>query len=135
MKANSIHHSYQRACTTHDTWNWEVKYMIILFDISSDLIRIYSISRQVRDNVAFDVRGHTYFVEDGVEHGNSITGNLGNEKYFEKECWYLDLLIFTYRYFRSIHPPEQRLVDVGQKASGILDFYSGELLVQQRRYQ
>ena len=42
VKANSIHHSYQRACTTHDTWNWEVKYMIILFDISSDLIRIYS---------------------------------------------------------------------------------------------
>ena len=54
VKANSIHHSYQRACTTHDTWNWEV-----------------------RDNVAFDVRGHTYFVEDGTEHGNSITGNLG----------------------------------------------------------
>ena len=40
VKANSIHHSFQRASTTHDTMNWEV-----------------------RDNVAFDVMGHTYFVE------------------------------------------------------------------------
>ena len=104
--------------------------IIALVFVSTALFALFFHSaRQVRDNVAFDVRGHTYFVEDGVEHGNSITGNLGNEKYFEKECWYLDLLIFTYRYFRSIHPPEQRLVDVGQKASGILDFYSGELLV------
>ena len=54
VKANSIHHSYQRAVTTHDTNNWEV-----------------------RDNVAYDVKGHAYFVEDGVEQYNSITGNLG----------------------------------------------------------
>lgn len=26
VKANSIHHSYQRACTTHDTNNWEVSF-------------------------------------------------------------------------------------------------------------
>jgi hypothetical protein len=25
VKANSIHHSFQRACTTHDTTNWEVR--------------------------------------------------------------------------------------------------------------
>ncbi len=25
VKANSIHHSYQRAVTTHDTNNWEVQ--------------------------------------------------------------------------------------------------------------
>ena len=54
VKANSIHHSYQRAVTTHDTDNWEV-----------------------RDNVAFNVKGHAYFVEDGTELYNSITGNLG----------------------------------------------------------
>ena len=54
VNANSIHHSYQRAVTIHDTNNWEV-----------------------RDNVAFDVRGHAYFVEDGTEQYNSITGNLG----------------------------------------------------------
>jgi hypothetical protein len=44
VKANSIHHSYQRAVTTHDTHNWEV-----------------------RDNVAFNVKGHTFFVEKGKE--------------------------------------------------------------------
>eukprot|EP00607_Mallomonas_marina_P005433 CAMPEP_0182439766 /NCGR_PEP_ID=MMETSP1167-20130531/86632_1 /TAXON_ID=2988 /ORGANISM="Mallomonas Sp, Strain CCMP3275" /LENGTH=3836 /DNA_ID=CAMNT_0024633535 /DNA_START=462 /DNA_END=11972 /DNA_ORIENTATION=- len=54
IKANSIHHSFQRAVTTHDTWNWEV-----------------------RDNVAYNIMGHAYFVEDGTEHDNSITGNLG----------------------------------------------------------
>ena len=54
VKANSIHHSFQRAVTTHDTLQWEV-----------------------RDNVAFDVQGHAYFVEDGTERRNSITGNLG----------------------------------------------------------
>jgi hypothetical protein len=54
VKANSIHHSYQRAVTTHDTQNWEV-----------------------RDNVAFNIGGHAYFVEDGTEHNNYLTGNLG----------------------------------------------------------
>lgn len=54
VKANSIHRSFQRAVTTHDTDRWEV-----------------------RDNVAFDVMGHAYFMEDGAERFNSITGNLG----------------------------------------------------------
>jgi hypothetical protein len=54
VKANSIHHSYQRAVTTHDTHDWEV-----------------------RDNVAFNIQGHAYFVEDGTEYNNYITGNLG----------------------------------------------------------
>lgn len=54
VKANSIHNSFQRAVTTHDTNHWEV-----------------------RDNVAYDVMGHAYFVEDGSEQYNSITGNLG----------------------------------------------------------
>ena len=54
VKANSIHHSFQRAVTTHDTFYWEV-----------------------RDNVAYDVMGHTYFLEDGTEMYNTLSGNLG----------------------------------------------------------
>ena len=54
VKANSVHHSYQRTTTTHDTDNWEV-----------------------RDNVTFDIQGHAFFVEDGSEKLNYITGNLG----------------------------------------------------------
>lgn len=54
VKANSIHNSFQRACTTHDISNWEV-----------------------RDNVAFDIQGHAYFVEIGTERYNTISGNLG----------------------------------------------------------
>jgi hypothetical protein len=53
VKANSIHHSFQRAVATHDTHNWEV-----------------------RDNVAYDITGHAYIVEDGTEYNNYITGNL-----------------------------------------------------------
>jgi hypothetical protein len=52
--ANSIHHSFQRAVTTHMTNNWEM-----------------------RDNVAYDITGHAYFVEDGAEQYNAFTGNLG----------------------------------------------------------
>ena len=51
VKANSIHHSFQRAVTTHDTDNWEV-----------------------RDNVAFDIQGHAYFIEDGTEMYNTLSG-------------------------------------------------------------
>ena len=54
VKASSIHHSYQRAVVTHDTNNWEV-----------------------RDNVAYDIRGHAYFMEDGTEQYNTLSGNLG----------------------------------------------------------
>lgn len=54
VKANSIHHSYQRAVTTHRTNHWEV-----------------------RDNVAYDITGHAYFMEDGTEINNYLTGNLG----------------------------------------------------------
>ena len=50
---NSIHHSFQRAVTVHATH--------------------YAL---VKNNVAFDVRGHTFFVEDGNERGNVFEGNL-----------------------------------------------------------
>jgi cell migration-inducing and hyaluronan-binding protein len=54
VKANSIHHSYNRCITIHGTYNV-----------------------QVIDNVAYDDIGHCYFLEDGIEHGNVFEGNLG----------------------------------------------------------
>lgn len=53
VKANSIHNSFQRAVTTHGTFYWEV-----------------------RDNVAFNVMGHPFFVEGGTEMYNTFSGNL-----------------------------------------------------------
>ena len=54
VRSNSIHHTYNRAIAIHG-----VHYL------------------RVQDNVAFETRGHTYFVEDGLETKNVITGNLG----------------------------------------------------------
>jgi len=54
VKGNSIHHSFQRAVTIHT-----------------------SHYTRVANNVAFDVKGHTYFVEDGAEFYNVIEENLG----------------------------------------------------------
>lgn len=54
-RGNSIHHSYHRAIVTHGTSN-------VL----------------VENNVAFDVRSHTYVPsENGTERGNRYIGNLG----------------------------------------------------------
>lgn len=50
---NSIHHSFQRATTIHGTH-----------------------LSLVKNNVAFDVRGHTFFVEDGGEMYNVFENNL-----------------------------------------------------------
>ena len=50
----SIHHTFNRAVAIHG-----VHYL------------------RVQDNVAFETMGHTYFIEDGVETKNIITGNLG----------------------------------------------------------
>ena len=54
VRGNSIHNTYKRAIAIHG-----VHYLRIL------------------DNVAFETMGHTYFVEDGLETKNQITGNLG----------------------------------------------------------
>ena len=54
VRKNSIHHTFNRAIAIHG-----VHYL------------------RVQDNVAFETRGHTYFVEDGLETKNVITGNLG----------------------------------------------------------
>ena len=53
-RAVSIHHTYNRAIAIHG-----VHYL------------------RVQNNIAFETLGHTYFVEDGVETKNVITGNLG----------------------------------------------------------
>ena len=54
VRKNSIHHTFNRAIAIHG-----VHYL------------------RVQDNVAFETRGHQYFVEDGLETKNIITGNLG----------------------------------------------------------
>lgn len=54
IRNSSIHHSFQRCVTVHGT-NYT----------------------QVVDNVCYDHYGHGYFLEDGNEIGNRITGNLG----------------------------------------------------------
>ena len=53
IRDNSIHHSFQRAVTIHATHYASIK-----------------------NNVAYHVRGHTFFVEDGLERGNVIEANL-----------------------------------------------------------
>eukprot|EP00929_Paragymnodinium_shiwhaense_P097871 TRINITY_DN5945_c0_g1_i2.p1 TRINITY_DN5945_c0_g1~~TRINITY_DN5945_c0_g1_i2.p1 ORF type:complete len:5466 (+),score=1278.01 TRINITY_DN5945_c0_g1_i2:78-16475(+) len=53
-KYNSIHHSFQRAITIHST-----EYAL------------------VKGNVAYDIIGHMYFVETGMERFNVLEGNLG----------------------------------------------------------
>jgi hypothetical protein len=53
IKSNSIHHSFQRAITVHGTHR-----------------------ALVQNNVAYHVKGHTIFVEDGDEFFNVIEANL-----------------------------------------------------------
>lgn len=54
VRGSAIHHSFNRCVTIHGTDNV-----------------------QVENNVAFDTFGHCYFLEDGLERGNVISGNLG----------------------------------------------------------
>ena len=51
---NSIHDSFNRCLTIHGTHNVVAE-----------------------RNVAVDTIGHCYFFEDGIEHGNTLEGNLG----------------------------------------------------------
>jgi len=54
IKSSSIHNSYNRCVTIHGTNKLEVS-----------------------ANIAYDNIGHCYFMEDGIETGNLIEGNLG----------------------------------------------------------
>ena len=53
VRYNSIHHTYNRAIAIHG-----VHFL------------------RVQGNVAFETMGHTYFMEDGLETKNIITGNI-----------------------------------------------------------
>jgi len=50
---NSIHHSYNRAVTTHGVHNFRVE-----------------------ENVSYNTMGHTFFIEDAVETNNYYNHNL-----------------------------------------------------------
>ncbi|HEV2755151.1 MAG TPA: G8 domain-containing protein [Actinomycetota bacterium] len=54
LKRSTIHHSFNRCVVVHGT---------------NELV--------VRDNVCYDHPGHGFFLEDGIETRNVITGNLG----------------------------------------------------------
>lgn len=54
VRNSSIHDSYQRCITIHGTQNTTIE-----------------------NNVAFDVVGHCYFMEDGTEWGNHLEDNIG----------------------------------------------------------
>jgi hypothetical protein len=60
----SVRNSYVRACSIHHTFNRAIAIHGVHF-------------LRVQNNVAFENRGHAYFVEDGLETMNIITGNLG----------------------------------------------------------
>lgn len=53
VKGNAVHHSYNRACTTHGVHYFKVE-----------------------QNVAFDTMGHSFFIEDAVETKCVYDGNL-----------------------------------------------------------
>ena len=53
IKGNAIHQSYNRACTIHG-----VHYLRLI------------------DNVAYNVMGHTFFIEDAAETNNYLENNL-----------------------------------------------------------
>lgn len=56
--------SYVRGCAIHHTFNRAVT--------------VHGVSRLlVERNVVYDVMGHAYFIEDGIETGNTIQYNLG----------------------------------------------------------
>ena len=54
ISKNVVHHSNQRGFVIHNSHNI-----------------------QVVDNVAFEIFGHCYFTEDGIETGNVFDHNLG----------------------------------------------------------
>ena len=54
VRGNGIHHTFNRAVTIH-----AVDYLL------------------VEKNVAYNILGHAYFLEDGIEQGNIIQDNLG----------------------------------------------------------
>ena len=56
--------SYIRNCAIHDTFNR-----------ATTVHGVYYLT--ISNNVAYNVMGHTFFIEDGIEQQNTISGNLG----------------------------------------------------------
>ena len=61
--SGNVSHSYVRGCGIHDTFNRAVTIHAV-----HNLL--------VEHNVAYNVKGHAYFLEDGIETGNVIRYNL-----------------------------------------------------------
>eukprot|EP00698_Gefionella_okellyi_P011072 TRINITY_DN2904_c0_g2_i1.p1 TRINITY_DN2904_c0_g2~~TRINITY_DN2904_c0_g2_i1.p1 ORF type:complete len:3969 (+),score=910.30 TRINITY_DN2904_c0_g2_i1:483-12389(+) len=55
VRGCSMHNTYNRACTVHGTHNVHVEW-----------------------NVAYNVMGHTFFIEDGIEQNNTLQYNLAS---------------------------------------------------------
>ncbi len=60
----SVKASYQSNCSMHHGWNRAVAVHGI------DYLRM-------KNNVAYNIMGHAFFIEDGVEQNNVLSGNLG----------------------------------------------------------
>jgi len=89
IKGNAIHHTYNRACTIHG-----VHYLTI------------------KDNVAYETMGHTFFVEDGAETKNLLQNNLAIKT---KTSWSLLNTDQTPASFWITHPDNQL---IGNHAAG-----------------
>eukprot|EP00210_Caulerpa_lentillifera_P009344 g8908.t1 len=61
---HNVQDSYVRGCSIHHTFNRAVT--------------IHGVSYfNVEDNIAYDIMGHAFFLEDGIEERNRIQNNLG----------------------------------------------------------
>jgi hypothetical protein len=89
IKGNSIHHTYNRACTIHG-----VHYLTI------------------EQNVAYETMGHTFFIEDGGETKNILLNNLAIKT---KRSWSLLNTDQTPASFWITHPDNQF---IGNHAAG-----------------
>jgi len=89
IKGNSIHHTYNRACTVHG-----VHYLTI------------------ENNVAYETMGHTFFIEDGGETKNILKNNLAIKT---KASWSLLNTDQSPASFWITHPDNQF---IGNHAAG-----------------
>ncbi len=72
VQGNSIHHCFSRCVTIHGSHGVHIK--VSLISIPSHSINP---SLAFQDNVAYDTRGHCFFLEDGGEKRTLFDHNLG----------------------------------------------------------
>lgn len=77
VKKCAVHHSNQRCYVVHGTWN-------LLIDgnsgekvNSSPSYQTHTLKMIGFNVLAYKTKGHCYFLEDGVEFGNTFSNNLG----------------------------------------------------------